>query len=465
MSMLTTERLLSGVRLMTPNETFKKLQRIKLSLHQLIKKKKETDRIVNGGSIDIDFSDPLMCSNGKRQRVFSKRDIEKDLFGGSTIRNLSEQMDKHGIGGCYIENNRTVWRVSQLERNQIAQRICNTFHPKVRLDCEKVQIFVINNLKGGGGKSTFTVSVGSALATALTQSLRVGIIDLDPQGSTTDILVPNLSELNPDSLSIGDLLMHNFEPLVFDEGETYEQCCRDAFLETNIPNVRICPALPTDTAFDYQSKAAAYEAAQGGKPYSVANLFQPIIDAVKDEFDVIIIDTPPQLNEASFGAFFCATSSIIPLRPSQNDRDSTSKYAEQLPEMYRNLVQQGHKGYDAVKMVVMSYMESSRAEREFKEDLHSLLQGDMLTPFKHSEAVKVCAEAFKTVFELSPSEYAKVDSESSKAAYGSRAQIEQAQENIINIAKEVEVILNTVWENQRKAAGVKNELDEQVEEL
>ena len=465
MAMFTTHGILTGVRLMTPNETFKKLQQLNICLKKMILKKKNTDRIINGGGEEIDFSDPLMCANGKRMRVFSKRDIEKDLFGGSVVRNLSEQMEEHGIGGCYVENNRTVYRISQLERNQIAQKICDTFHPKVRLECEKMQIFVVNNLKGGGGKSTFTVNVGSALATALNQSLRVGIIDLDPQGSTTDILLPYLHDLNPDALSAGDLLMHNFEPLEFDEGETYEQVCRDAFLPTNTPNVRVLPASEGDTAFDYTSKAAAYAAAQEGKPYSVAPYFSRILEAVQDEFDVILIDTPPQLNEASYGALFCATSSIMPLKPSQNDRDSTSKYAAQLPSMYKSLASQGHSGYDAVKMVLMGYMESSRAERNFQQELSYLLQGDMLTPFKHSEALKVCSEAFKTAFELSASEYAKTDTDTKKTAYGSRVQLESMQENVIEIAEDIEIILNEVWANQRRVAGVKNEDDVVLEEL
>lgn len=453
--------LCSGARLMSPNDTFQKLQRIHLSFKTIINKAKDTTNTLNNVDSDLpDMSDPLMCSNGKRQRTFTKADIEKDLFNGVAQRKLQDTMHRLGIGGVYVNNmGRTVWSVSQEQRNQIAQQVCKTFLPKKRLECEKMQILLVNSLKGGGGKTSLALALAGALATGLNQSLRIGVIDLDPQGSTTDVMLPYLDVLHPDSLSVGDLLMHQFEPLEFDEGETFEQCVRDTFLKANIPNLSILPARETDTAFDYASK---YHAQAG---YHAADSLEPILAAVQDDFDIILIDTPPVLNEAAFGAHYLATSSIIPLRASQNDRDSTAKYARQLPELYRKMHERGHQGYDAIMLATTNVTETSRSETQLVSDLTSLLGADMLPSFKTSEAVRACADSFKTIFELNPSEYGKIDSSTNKTALGSRAQLANAQANVMSIALEVEKVINSVWDNQRKLAGQQNETDLMLEEL
>lgn len=468
MSMLTVVKELTGLRLMTPNDTYRLLQRIKVSFRGIIDKKKETDRIISGGEDQIDLSAPLMCSNGKRLRTYTKVEIEKDLFGGAAVRTLADQMDKHGIGGVYKDGKSTIWRVSQVERSEIAQKICNTFHPKVRHECEKIQIFLVNNLKGGGGKSTFTVNMGAALAltpTATNECIRVAIIDLDPQGSSTDTLLPHLDELNPDALSVGDLLMHNFSPLTFEGDETYSSVCKDSFLETNIPNLSILPARTRDASFDYHSKNASIEAVKRGQQYNTAELLAPIIESVKDDFDIILIDTPPQLSESSFGAHFIATSSIIPLKAAQNDRDSTAKYADQLPDLYQNMYKNGHQGYDSVSLVLMSHMETSRSEAQFDADLRSLLHEVMLTPFKHSEAIKACSDTFKTIYDISGSEYSRVDKASGSKNFGTKEQLVKAQDNGLMIARELMSKIDKTWANQRAAAGVKSGYELDMEEL
>jgi cellulose biosynthesis protein BcsQ len=219
----------------------------------------------------------------------------------------------------------------------------------------------------------------------------------------------------------------------------------------------VLPARETDTAFDYASK---YHARDG---YHAADSLKPILEAVKDDFDVIVIDTPPVLNEAAFGAHYLATTSIIPLRASQNDRDSTGKYAKQLPALYKKMHERGHQGYDAVLLTTMNVTETSRSETQFVSELTSMLSADILPRFKTSEAVRACADSFKTIFELNPSEYGKI--EAGRTALGSREQLSNAHDNVIAIAKEVEKVLNSVWENQRKKAGQLNEEDQMLEEL
>ncbi|WP_238971025.1 ParA family protein [Vibrio alginolyticus] len=82
------------------------------------------------------------------------------------------------------------------------------------------------------------------------------------------------------------LIMRNFD---LDEDETFEQAVSEAFLETTIPNLRILPASQSDRAIEgwFHEQVFTHKLPS---PYSI---LADIIDAVKDEFDIIIIDTPP----------------------------------------------------------------------------------------------------------------------------------------------------------------------------
>ncbi|MBF4264542.1 ParA family protein, partial [Vibrio anguillarum] len=108
-----------------------------------------------------------------------------------------------------------------------------------------------------------------------------------------------------------DLLLEEFE---LDDNETFESVCRDAFLEVNIPNVKVLPARTADARYDFYSKMKGLESQEKGVVYHSHDQLMRIVEAVKDDFDIILFDTPPQLNEAAFAAHFVATSSIIPMR-------------------------------------------------------------------------------------------------------------------------------------------------------
>ncbi|MBF4436930.1 ParA family protein, partial [Vibrio anguillarum] len=305
--------LKDAVRLMSPNDTYSLYSRLHERLSKLVSQKKLIEAEIL--SIDNDGEDdPYMCANGKRECIYNKPDIERDLYSGKNIRNLDKIMEKYGVEGVYKVNGRNTWKVSQSNRNKLAQAL-TLFMPFERSENQTLQMFIVSNLKGGSGKSTLASNLAAALATQTMNSYRIGLIDLDPQGSATDIYLPYLDD---DALSVGDLLLEEFE---LDDNETFESVCRDAFLEVNIPNVKVLPARTADARYDFYSKMKGLESQEKGVVYHSHDQLMRIVEAVKDDFDIILFDTPPQLNEAAFAAHFVATSSIIPMRSEQNDRD------------------------------------------------------------------------------------------------------------------------------------------------
>ncbi|HDY90885.1 MAG TPA: chromosome partitioning protein ParA, partial [Pseudoalteromonas sp.] len=88
--------------------------------------------------------------------------------------------------------------------------------PDHRTGDDKLQVIVINSLKGGCGKTTSMVNIAAALATTNIKRYRIGIIDLDPQGSSSSFF-PS-SEHDP--ITVGDLMRDCID---LDEGETWPE--------------------------------------------------------------------------------------------------------------------------------------------------------------------------------------------------------------------------------------------------
>ena len=107
------------------------------------------------------------------------------------------------------------------------------------------------------------------------------------------------------NLSVGDLIMRNFD---LDEGETFEQAVSEAFLETTIPNLRILPAAQSDRAIEgwFHEQVFSHKLPS---PYSI---LAEIIDAVKDEFDIIIIDNTSITRLRNLQRLLCRNQRGIP---------------------------------------------------------------------------------------------------------------------------------------------------------
>jgi ATPases involved in chromosome partitioning len=78
-------------------------------------------------------------------------------------------------------------------------------------DYNKPVVIVVENHKGGTGKSTTTVTLAVAAALDLNLNARVCVVDFDPQGTIGNHLIRNASD---DSiyLTMADVLLKNHEP-------------------------------------------------------------------------------------------------------------------------------------------------------------------------------------------------------------------------------------------------------------
>ncbi len=149
------------------------------------------------------------------------------------------------------------------------------------------QVIAIANQKGGVGKTTTTVNLGSALAE---RGARVLCIDLDPQGHLT----VNMGIARPDELdlSVYDVLC---EPQV---------TVGDVRLHTDTLGVDFLPANVELAGAELQLVTEI------GRESVLREKLAPYLA----DYDFVLIDCPPSLGLLCINALVAATDVIIPLQ-------------------------------------------------------------------------------------------------------------------------------------------------------
>ncbi|MFT4928182.1 MAG: chromosome partitioning protein [Phenylobacterium sp.] len=305
-----------------------------------------------------------------------------------------------------------------------------------RTASQEVQVFTTANLKGGVGKTTSAVNLATGLAVANNKRYRVGFIDLDPQGTGSIFGCPGLSD---DDFTVGELLQGKYE---LDEGENEKEFIRSCFLPTHIPNLHYLPGRVSDFFFESYAEQLQLAAPEDQKLDVYRILHEKIIDAVKDDFDIILIDTAPSLNKAFYNAIYAATSVILPMIPEFISFDATLKYLARFEEIYAIAAKAGHPGLDYIRLLVTNFdsagaSNASTVHRTYVQDLKTLF-GVRVFPYaiRHTKAIPICADFMMTVFDMKPSEYPK-----------SRKQLLNAVENLTDVVSEIESLCLQVWLN------------------
>ncbi len=161
-------------------------------------------------------------------------------------------------------------------------------------------IIAITNQKGGVGKTTTAINLAAALAT---KGLRTLLVDLDPQGNS--------------SMSFIDI--RGVERSIYDALVESDVSVADVIVPVEkAPNLFIAPATIA---------LAKIEAKLTGEIDSHYRL-KDQLDQVHDDFDYIVIDTPPTLGVITVNALVAATHVMIPIQASYFALEGTDDLLE-----------------------------------------------------------------------------------------------------------------------------------------
>lgn len=143
-------------------------------------------------------------------------------------------------------------------------------------------IITLTNQKGGVGKTTTTATLITGLSL---QEYKVLGIDLDPQGNL--------------GFSLGLDIENN--------ATIYDVFRGNAKIEDVIQKTEFGDIIPSNILLS----SAELEFNRSGREY----LLKEALESVAEQYDFIIIDTPPALNILTVNAFVCSDHLIVPMVP------------------------------------------------------------------------------------------------------------------------------------------------------
>lgn len=165
-------------------------------------------------------------------------------------------------------------------------------------------IIVIANQKGGVGKTTTAINLSSACAI---RGKRVLLIDLDPQSNSS------LSFIDPQTINDG----------AYELFTELERPFSDFIYQTPVPKLDIVPA---------KINLAKLEAKLVGD-FDAAFRLRDRIDQIRENYDLIFIDTPPTLGLITVNALVAAKHVIIPIQSSYFALEGTDDLLETIEKV------------------------------------------------------------------------------------------------------------------------------------
>jgi len=282
---------------------------------------------------------------------------------------------------------------------------------------EKLQILTVVNFKGGSGKTTSAAHLAQFLAL---KGFRVLAVDLDPQASLTALF-----GIQPEI----DGKRSIFEAIRYDDERI---SIREIIQNTNFPSLDIVPATLDLQEFEYETPLAMLSDGQKGKTF-----YTRVGDAlaeVEADYDIVVIDCPPQLGYLTLTALTTATAVLITIHPQMLDVMSMSQFLLMLGNILGGIEKVGVPiSLDWFRYLITRYEPADVPQQQMVGFMQTMFAQHLLkNAMVKSTAIVDAGLTKQTVYEVERSSF-------NSATY------DRARESLDAVNSEVIALINQVW--------------------
>lgn len=285
---------------------------------------------------------------------------------------------------------------------------------------DKLQIVAVANFKGGSAKTTTALYLTQFLAL---EGFRVLAIDLDPQASLSAMF-----GYQPEfDIGDGETL---YGAIRYDEER---RSMRDVIRPTYFAGVSLVPGNLELMEFEHHTPRAMLERSLRGNDLFFRRVRSAIAE-VEDDFDIVVIDCPPQLGYLTMGALNAATAMLVTIHPQMVDVASMSQFLLMTSDVMAVIEDAGGKlDYDFIRYVVTRHDPNDVPETQIVALLRNLFGDDVLrSTIWKSTAIANAGLTKQSLYELE------------KGSVG-RAAYDRASESINSANDEILDLLKKVW--------------------
>ncbi len=289
---------------------------------------------------------------------------------------------------------------------------------KHRSGSEHLQVIACTNFKGGSAKTTTAAHLAQYLAI---NGYRVLAIDLDPQASLSAVhgLHPELDVLENQTLYGNIRYTDGRIPL------------KDIIRPTYIEGLDIIPANLELMEFEHEVPMALQNKQEGKRFFDRVN---GALETVHHNYDIVVIDCPPQLGYLTLSALSAATGIVITVHPQMMDVMSMAQFLTMTKDLLSVLKNAGgNTEYDWLKYLVTRYEPNDVPQAQMVQYLRKMF-GDFVldNEMLKSTAVSDAGIMKKTIYEAERADFTK-------------GTIDRAIESMNAVNRDIEKLVLQAW--------------------
>ena len=284
---------------------------------------------------------------------------------------------------------------------------------------DHLQVITVVNFKGGSGKTTTAAHLAQYLALT---GYRVLALDLDPQASLS--------------------ALHGYQP-EFDVGENetlygairYDGArrdLRDIIRKTYFANLDLVPGNIELMEFEHETPKAL----MGRDPADT--MFFTRMDAalasVADNYDVVVVDCPPQLGFLTLSALCAATAVLVTVHPQMLDVMSMCQFLIMTSDLLSVVASAGgNMSYDWMRYLVTRYEPGDGPQNQMVSFMRAMFGDHVLNyPMLKSTAISDAGITKQTLYEVTRDQF-------------TRSTYDRAMEALDNVNGEIAQLVRAAW--------------------